>query len=294
MFSSLVNKEKGIIVTKFFTLRYARTLIDENMRYIVILNLCAYLAEISRYVRVENLNEIERSAFFKIMNTHEPATYLKLRRHREPYNKDEYNAIKRLQELNLVEVRNKKKSFMGKEIFYVLTSYGLFYIFSNLASYPPQLLTKYQHNIILNTLLRPYFEVETIEHSTARFYSVITRYLQECCRTTLHRIDTHTATNNLTKDEGRIAKNLESDLQWHAKVAAFKLAIMYSQSNILMMVNSEDIVNDSARVAMYELETTMKANLSKDKKFIHLLKEVDADFGHGFEELADVKNTRSF
>jgi hypothetical protein len=264
------------------------------MRYIVILNLSGYLAEISKYVRVDKLNEIERSTFFKIMNTYQPATYLKLRRHREPYNKDEYDAIKRLQELNLVEVRNKKKSFMGKEIFYVLTSYGLFYIFSNLVSYPPQLLTKYQHNIILNTLLCPYFEVETIEHSTARFYSVITRYLQECCRTTLHRIDTHTATSNLTKDEARLAKILESDLQWHAKVAAFKLAVMYSQSNILMMVNSEDIVNDSARVAMYELETTMKANLSKDKKFIHLLKEVHADFGHGFEELSDVKDTKSF
>jgi hypothetical protein len=164
-------------------------------------------------------------------------------------------------------------------------------------SYPPQLLTKYQDNIILNTLLCPYFEVYTIERSTARFYSVITQYLQECCRMTLYRIDTigkyDSATNNLIKDEGRLAKILESDLQWHAKVAAFKLAIMYSQSNILMTVNSEDIVNDSARVAMYELETTMKANLSKDKKFIHLLKVVHSDFGHGFEDLMDVNNTKS-
>jgi hypothetical protein len=268
--------------------RCARTLIDENTRYIVILNLSGYLVEISKYERVEKLNEIEKSTFFKIMNANHPASYLKLRRLREPYNKDEYNAIKKLQELNLVEVRNKKKSFMGKEIFYVLTTYGLFYIFSNLVGYPPQLLTKYQHNIILNTLLSPYFEVETIEHSTARFYSVITQYLQECCRTTLHRIETvgsGTAINNVTKDDGRLMKILESDLEWHAKIAAFKLAILYSQSNILMTVNSEDIVNDSARVAMYELETTMKANLSKDKKFIHLLKMVHADFGHGVEEL---------
>jgi hypothetical protein len=264
---------------------------------LLVLNLSGYLAEISKYERVEKLNEIERSTFFKIMNTYQPATYLKLRRHREPYNKDEYTAIKRLQELNFVEVRNKKKSFMGKEIFYVLTSYGLFYIFSNLVSYPPQLLTKYQDNIILDTLLCPYFEVDTIERSTARFYSVITQYLQECCRTTLYRIDTigkyDTATNNLIKDEGRLAKILESDLQWHAKVTAFKLAIMYSQSNILMIVNSEDVVNDSARVAMYELETTMKANLSKDKKFINLLKVVHSDFGHGFEDLMDVNDTKS-
>jgi hypothetical protein len=274
---------------------YARTLIDEN-RSIVILDLSGYLAEISKYERVEKLNEIERSTFFKIMNVHQPASYLKLRHLREPYNKDEYNAIKRLQEINLVEVRNKKKSFMGKEIFYVLTTSGLFYIFSNLVSYPPQLLTKYQNNIILNTLLSPYFEVETIERSTARFYSVITQYLQECCRTTLHRIETtgsDTANDNDIKDHGRLAKILESDLEWHAKMAAFKLAILYSQSNILMTVNSEDIVNDSARVAMYELETTMKTNLSKDKKFIHLLKGVHADFGHGVEELL-ANHSKSF
>jgi hypothetical protein len=266
------------------------------MRYIVILNLAGYLAEISKYERIEKLNEIERSTFFKIMNAYQPATYLKLRRHRELYNKDEYIAIKRLQELNLVEVRNRKKSFMGREIFYALTSYGLFYIFSNIASYPPQLLTKYQDNIILNTLLCPYFEIDTIERSTARFYSVITQYLQECCRTTIYRIDTigkyDTYTNNLMKDEGRLAKILESDLEWHAKVATFKLAIMYSQSNILKTVNSEDIVNDSARVAMYELETTMKVNLSKDKKFMHHLKVVHADFGQGFEDLMDVNNTK--
>jgi hypothetical protein len=263
---------------------------------LLVLNLSGYLAEISKYERVEKLNEIERSAFFKIMNMYQPATYLKLRRHREPFNKDEYTAIKRLQDINFVEVRNKKKSFMGTEIFYVLTSYGLFYIFSNLASYPPQLLTKYHDNIILDTLLCPFFEVDTIERSTARFYSVITQYLQECCRTTLYRIDTlgkYDTSTNLIKDEGRLAKILESDLQWHAKVTAFKLAIMYSQSNILMTVNSEDVVNDSARVAMYELETTMKVNLSKDKKFRHLLKVVHSDFGHGFEDLMDVNNTKS-
>ncbi|MFY9797958.1 MAG: hypothetical protein WAJ93_19890 [Candidatus Nitrosopolaris sp.] len=265
------------------------------MRYIVILNYSGYLAEISKYERVEKLNEIERSAFFKIMNAYQPVSYLKLRRHREPYNKDEYNAIKRLQELNLVKVRNKKKTFMGRDISYVLTTYGLFYIFSNLVSYPPQLLTKYQYNIILNTLLSPYFEVDTMERSTARFYSVITQYLQECCRTTLHRIDTigkyETVTgNNDIKDGERLAKILESDLQWHAKLAAFKLGIMYNQSNILVTVNSDDIANDSARVAMYELETTMKTILSKDKKFIHLLKMVHADFGHGFEELMEMKD----
>ena len=83
------------------------------------------------------------------MNAYQPGSYLKLRRHHESYNKDELNAIKRLQELNLIKVQDKQKSFLGRKIFYVLTSPGLFYIFSNILNYPPQLLTRYQHDIMI-------------------------------------------------------------------------------------------------------------------------------------------------
>ncbi len=246
---------------------------------------------------MEKLREIERSSFFKIMNAYRPASYLRLRRHRKAYNKDEQDAIMRLREFNLVEVQDKRKSLLGREILYVLTTSGLFYIFSNLLSYPPQLLIRYQDNIILNTLLFPYFEVDTIERSTARFYSIITQYLQECCRTTLHRIDTikKATTANSTNmnlkngDRERHAKILESDLQFHAKLIAFRLGVMYSESNILLMVNSDDVDDDSARVAIYELESTMKTILSKDKKFMQLLKVVHAEFGYGYKELRELK-----
>jgi len=262
------------------------------------LNYSGYLAEISTYEGVEKLREIERSSLFKIMNAYQPASYLRLRLHREPYNKDEQDAIIRLREFNLVEeVRDKRKSFLGREIFYVLTTSGLFYIFSNLLSYPPQLLVRYQDNIILNTLLFPYFEVNTIERSTARFYSIVTQYLQECCRATLIRIDTikKSTTRNSTEmnlkigDRERHAKILESDLQFHAKIIAFRLGVMYSESNILVMVNSDDVDDDSARVAIYELESTMKTILSKDKRSMQLLKVVQAEFGYGYKELRESK-----
>lgn len=267
------------------------------MRYIGILNYSGYLAEISTYERVEKLREIERSTFFKIMNIFQPASYFRLRRHREPYNKDEQDAIKRLREFNLIEVQDKRKSLLGRETIYVLTTSGLFYIFSNLLSYPPQLLTRYQDNIILNTILFPYFEVDTIERSTGRFYSVITQYLQECCRTTLHRIDsiekstTANPTNMNLKngDRERHVKILESDLQLNAKLIAFRLGVMYSEPNILVMVNSDDVADDSARVAMYELESTMKTILSKDKKFMQLLKVVQVDFEYAFKEFMELK-----
>ena len=40
------------------------------------------------------------------------------------------------------------------------------------------------------------------------------------------------------------------------------------------MVNSDVAADDNARVVMYELESTMKRILSKDKKFMQLLKVV--------------------
>jgi len=90
-------------------------------------------------------------------------------------------------------------------------------------------------------------------------------------------------------DRERHAKILESDLQLNAKLIAFRLGVMYSESNILVMVNSDDVADDSARVAMYELESTMKTILSKDKKFMQLLKVVQVDFECAFKEFMELK-----
>ncbi|HET7147811.1 MAG TPA: hypothetical protein VFI73_04860 [Candidatus Nitrosopolaris sp.] len=238
---------------------------------------------------------MERSALFKIMNTYQPSFYLRLRRHREPFNKDEQDAVTRLRESNLVEeVQSKKKSFLGREIVYALTTSGLFHIFSKPLSYPPQLLIRYQDNIILSALLFPYFEVDTIERSTARFYFMITQYLQECCRTTLNRIDAiKRSTSNPPEmdpsNQKRQVELLESDLRLHAKVIAFKLGVAHSESTILAMANSDGAATDSSRVALYDLESSMKTVLSKDRKFMQLLKEVQKDFENGYKELVELK-----
>jgi hypothetical protein len=114
----------------------------------------------------------------------------------------------------------------------------------HILNYPPQLLTRYQHDIILKTLLFQYFEVETIEGSTACFYSVITRYLQECCRMTLQRGDvvkkstTGTPIPMNVKEAERHTKILQSDLQWHAKVIAFKLAHTCNSIDIFFLLMS--------------------------------------------------------
>ena len=55
------------------------------------------------------------------------------------------------------------------------------------------------------------------------------------------------------------------------------------------MVNSDVAADDNARVVMYELESTMKTILSKDKKFMQLLKVVQVDFEYAFKEFMELK-----
>jgi hypothetical protein len=111
--------------------------------------------------------------------------------------------------------------------------------------------------------------------------------------TTLGRIDTikkSTTANPPEMDPGdqkRHVELLESDLRLHAKVIAFKLGVAHSESTILAMANSDGAANDSSRVALYDLESSMKTVLSKDKKFMQLLKAVQVDFANGYKELVE-------
>ena len=226
------------------------------------------------------------------MNATQPAFYLRLRRSRGTFTRDELDAIYRLKELRLIEEgQDRKRSLLGKDVLYELTAHGLFYIFSNQLSYPPSMLTRYYHNVILSTLLFQYFELETIERSTAGFYPVIIQYLHDCCMTTSQRIESikqagDVASNGRLKSD-RHVKLLESDLVWQAKLVGSRLSLMYTESNILSMANSEDRATDDSRVTLYELENKMKLSLSKDKKFMQLLKTIHTDFNRGFNELTE-------
>jgi hypothetical protein len=192
--------------------------------------------------------------------------------------------MKRLQELNLVEEEGK---FLGGATYYKLTSCGLFYIFSNVTTYSPRLLIKYQDSTLLKTLLYPYFEIETIKSCTARLYSAITRYLKTCCETTLSSLDIIKGTSR-TEDRERYAKGLESELEWRAKALGFKIAIMYNES-IILGTNPDA---DNARVAFYELERAMKTTLCKDTRFMRLLDVVQKEFEESYKELVELRRQR--
>ena len=249
-----------------------------------------YMSELLTYKRIEKIDDTDKSFLFKIMNSN-PSTskitsYLKLRRHPK-VDTSEYIVAKRLKEINFIEETHEGKSLHEADNC-GLTSHGLLYILSSITNYPPKLLIKYKDNIVLQTLLYPYFEPDTIKNCTARLYYIITQYLRECCETSFKAIDVIRNISN-TEENEIYTKQLEIDLQWHAKFLGFKIVIFYNESNILTA--NPDTVNDGAKVALYEVETSMKTVLSEDNKFIKLIGIVQKEFEDGFTEI--IKSRRS-
>src|SRR6478672_2091275 len=132
-----------------------------------------YLSEISEYKQLK-LEEVERSLLFRVINTYESSAYkiashIRIKRLSSQY-KSEFPVMKRLQ-------------------YYKLTTFGLFYIFSNTLNYPPQLLVYHQDSSILKALLFQYLQPNTIRQCTGRFYATITQYLKDCCRVTINGLN---------------------------------------------------------------------------------------------------------
>jgi hypothetical protein len=67
------------------------------------------------------------------------------------------------------------------------------------------------------------------------------------------------------------------ELEELIKIFVVKLASMYSESNLLT-ISSALVENDSARVSLYELESSMKGLLASDRKFMHTLEKTKSEF----------------
>src|SRR6185295_19011811 len=84
-----------------------------------------------------------------------------------------------------------------------------------------------------------------------------------------------------------VTRGLSIELEWNVKALGFKIAIMYIESNILSLNPKSE--SGDASVAYYELERNMKEILSKDKRFMALLNNVNKEFGEGYGELTDMR-----
>ena len=221
----------------------------------------------------------EKSMLLKLINnvdfSAQIGSYLKLR---DKNQLGDTSTVSRLLGLKLLtEKRGLILRGMRK---YQLTSTGLFYVLTETMSYPPSLLKKYSDDPILKTLLFQYFEVDTIASSTARFYSIITQYLKQCCRTTLNWLED---TQNSDEDrKNKMMNLLLLELTLNAKLLALRIIIMYSDSTILSLTPKSKTGDPD--VAYYELESNMKEILAKDSKFIEHLHRTNADFKSGYKE----------
>jgi hypothetical protein len=239
-----------------------------------------YFATVYDYKKKEIGTE-ERSILFKVINnvdlSSQIGSYLKLRDKTQPG--DTSSISKLIGSKLLVEKKGLILRGMRK---YQLTSSGLFYVLSETVSYHPYLLKKYSDDPILLTLLYQYFEEDTIESSTARFYSIVTQYIKQCCRITLNWLED--TQNSNEEHKKKLMNDLMFELKLNAKLLAFRIMIMYSDSNILSLTPKS--TTGDPDVAYYEIENQMKEILFKDKKFIDLLQKINGEFKEGYKEFS--------
>ncbi|HJU78794.1 MAG TPA: hypothetical protein VJ599_04430 [Nitrososphaeraceae archaeon] len=224
----------------------------------------------------------EKSILFKVINnvdlSAQIGSYLKLRDRNQI---GDSAAVSRL--LGLKFLSEKKGLILRGMRKYQLTSTGLFYVLTETRTYPPSLLKKYSDDPILGTLLYQYFEVDTISSSTGRFFSLITQYLRQCCRITLNWLED--TQNSNEEHKNKLMNHLLFELELNAKLLAFRILTMYSDSNILSHTPKSE--SGDSDVAYYELESHMKETLVKDNKFIELLRKTNSDIKNGLKEFTN-------
>lgn len=194
--------------------------------------------------------------------------------------KYEQSTARRLQEMKLIQSIEGK--FLSGSTNYRLTEKGIFYALSKLEEYPPALWIRYSDSNVLQTLVYQFFEVQTIKRCTASLYAEITRYLKACSTRTISSLEI--IKNSRSEDQlDEHIRELELDLMWLAKILVLKLAMMYSEANILR--STAGMTKDNAKVALYELENDMKSLLAKDSRFKAFLNLTYGELVEGYEEI---------
>ena len=164
-----------------------------------------------------------------------------------------------------------------------LTSLGLLHIFSNMYTYSPDFLVRYNDDIVLQELLFNHFQPNTIKMATAKFFNIITDYLK-------------TSSNyifSLSFEQDKpLTANMKEEIDQKIKIFAlilgFKITILFNEYNIISSSIGAD--NDNVIFAIHEIESLMKKNLAKDPKFLNLLSTVSSEFSAGYDDFVSLRN----
>lgn len=288
-----------------------------------------YILELGDY-REPNLGDIESLFLRRIADGYSSAyslfLYLKSTdTHAHPYlhkkpmaYKNVNKRVRRLEELKLIEFE-KKSGRNAKH--YKLTTKGLWYIISDVRTYDTGLFIKYKDNIILQTLLYPYFGYETIQNCRefSSVHTLISQYLRECCFITFSIFKQYGGPEHYALVTSHVSKMLkdgswtniknhvgepistsnpyvlaiEEMLVLHARSFAFKLSLKYIQKLprvVLYDDGCETIgLNDPSFFINSPYEIRTRSILAKDTKFMKFLETLVQDFDIGHKDLFQLK-----
>lgn len=181
------------------------------------------IAEASAFKRIE-LGDREKDFLTKIADGKNTAYLIHSDLKKRGISMDYKNVskrVRRLHELKLITESKGESAHRAK--FYKLSTEGLFYLLVN-CPITPRMLIEYKDNIILKSLLYPYFEEKTVEIGGENYE--IGQYLIECGHRILTYLDylRRLADHPLKKvAKEKIIKQLQIDLEWQAKSLAFRI-----------------------------------------------------------------------
>jgi hypothetical protein len=180
--------------------------------------------------------------------------------------KNVHKVVKKLESLGLI--REIKGKFKRNAIKYEATTKGLFEYFLSVSLVEGLLnvVTTYNKNIILQTLLYPFFEFKTInEFVTIESVSILKLYLRSCSEKILKSIE-----------------EFRENSEYYTWIQQKELLDFYIKKEvtkfILEILSSTDILGET------ESTTTIfpEVALRMDKKFLALVRELKGDLDRGF------------
>jgi len=240
-----------------------------------------YLHEISN-CHISGLSEAERMVLIKVIKStysrKKLSSYFRLKR--DEFDFDEGPSLLTLIKKGLVERRSG--NLLGDGISYDLTTCCLFYIFLNMQNYPSLLLLKYQDNIILKTLLFPYFTTSSIREIYPQLSDSITQYLRQCCWTSLNLLKAMKNPGTAI-DWEKLRVVLEYELEWHTKILVLR---------IILSTNRRGKPQENIQTNQYiSSEISYDKNLfrtllASDLRFLTLFKFVKNEFVEGYKEIS--------
>jgi DNA-binding MarR family transcriptional regulator len=274
-----------------------------------------YMSEILKYERA-SLGDTENRFLHFIMGEPKSAytifSLLKEKNRPIAY-KNVHTRIKRLEDLKLIQ--KSQGRFARRAIKYKLTTQGLFHLLSQYIAYKlgifwNDLWKYYADDIIVRTLILPYFEIDTMKNAQRNLSSSVLSYLRNCyfismdgCEyikkfmkryrgptdtivevhlDNLLDINEPVGTTDPSEPEAYTIKSatdsLKKELEWEAKEMAFGLITKPVSSFGVFLALTGKI--DIERVGKTGVDPE---DLGRDKRFMKLLYQVQKDFDRGFK-----------